>query len=155
MHEFREPTDAELDDKLDEESRKFAKRYEDFEPGSIPVASDGGPTPGFGAAPPVVAPPFETTSLCMAGPRGQCRHHWRVVSSAPAGNAPGTWEHLKIPEPKAHFHTCLAQPGRETELDDDTIFECNRYEPLPLLVQIRTKVGRISQVIIELLKKEI
>lgn len=46
-------------------------------------------------------------------------------------NAPGTWEHLGIEEPKQIYRTCLVHEGVETTLSaDDLITECNRWDPM-------------------------
>jgi hypothetical protein len=104
------------------------KHYADFSPGVAPIAPDGGVMPGYGiepsSAPPGVSP---EQFVCLRGP---CRHYWHLVTLAPDGNPQGTWEALGIPEPKQHHHTCLVNPGVETDLNDDCVFSCSRWDPI-------------------------
>lgn len=104
--------------------KSLETRYADFEPAPAPA---GGPSLGYGLEPAEVAPPMEE-SICARGP---CRHYWRMVSSAPMGNPAGTFEALGLPEPRQHNHVCLAHPGTETDLGDDQVFDCNRWDPIP------------------------
>jgi hypothetical protein len=67
------------------------------------------------------------SSMCAKGP---CRHYWRLVTLADSGNPAGTWEALGIPEPRQHTHVCLVNPGMETDLGDDFVFECSRWDPI-------------------------
>lgn len=109
------------------------KHYNDFEPGPIPLAPDGGIVPGYGSEPPPAQPPLEA-SLCRQGP---CRHYWHMVSEFPAGNPDSIWKELKDPltgkpleKPKQHWHSCLVQLGMETDIGEETIFTCNRWDPI-------------------------
>ncbi len=114
---------------------------DDFTPAMVPVASDGGIDPKVAAlavGSPSPAPPRTTEHfVCMRGP---CRHYWRLVTMTNAGNPEGTWEALGIAEPRQHHHTCLVNPGYETDFGDDNAFECNKWDPLSEqeLVTIRT-----------------
>ena len=56
--------------------------------------------------------------VCLQGP---CRHYWHLVTLGPDGKASGL---------RQHHHTCLVQPGRETDLGDDFVFECSRWDPM-------------------------
>lgn len=104
------------------------KRYADFEPAEAPIAPDGGIAPGYGAigetGPQI---PRASDSLCSKGP---CRYYWRLVTLFDYGNPSDTWEHLGTREPRQAHHTCLVQPGLETDLGDDCVFECSMWEPL-------------------------
>lgn len=103
--------------------------YADFEPmGGPPLAADGSPdlqALQASIGPPPKIPSFEE-SKCRQGP---CRHYWHMRTMAPGGNPEGTFEDLGIPEPRQHHHVCTANPGMETDLGDDFVFICNRWEP--------------------------
>jgi len=115
------------------------KHYADFEPAVVPVAPDGGIPLGYAMDQPV-APPSVTPEnfVCVRGP---CRHYWHIVTMAGEGNPKSTWAELGLPEPRQHSHTCLANPGMETDLTDDCVYECSKWDPrMPeenALVQIR------------------
>lgn len=111
-------------DDPDDKVKSLETRYADFEPAPAPV---GGPSLGYAMEPAEVAPPI-TESVCARGP---CRHFWHMVSSAPMGNPPGTFEALGLVEPRQHNYVCLAHPGTETDLGDDQVFDCNRWDPIP------------------------
>lgn len=101
---------------------------EEFEFPSPPVASDGGIAPGYGLiGRPADLPPWTADhAKCLQGP---CRHYWHLVTSAGLGNPKGTFEEGK--EPREHHHTCLVNPGYETSLQEDMVYECSRWEPAP------------------------
>jgi hypothetical protein len=64
--------------------------------------------------------------VCLRGP---CRYYWHLVTSAQEGNPGDTWEHLGIPQPRLHHHTCLLGP-EEVDFADDNAYECSRWDPL-------------------------
>jgi hypothetical protein len=111
-------------------------KYADFEPAPAPA---GGPGLGFALEQAEVAPPVTAENTICA--RGPCRHFWVMVSTAPAGNPSGTFAELGLPEPRQYNYACLAHPGTETELGEDQIFECSRWDPMTRgeLIQIRRR----------------
>lgn len=115
---------------LDDEPRETTpaeRGYGDFQPAEIPVSPDGGIAPGFaGVGTPAPAPSFDE-SICTKGP---CRHYWRLTTMFDAGNPAETWEALGVSEPRQRHHVCLVNPGMETNLGDDLVYECNRWDPL-------------------------
>jgi hypothetical protein len=111
-------------DDPDDKVKSLETRYADFEPAPAPA---GGPSLGYAMEPAEVAPPM-VESICARGP---CRHFWSMTSSAPAGNPSGTFEALGLREPRQHNYVCLAHPGTETDLGDDQVFDCNRWDPIP------------------------
>ncbi len=106
-----------------------AATYDEVEPAPLPpMAPDGGPVPtgiGFPAGPPEATP---DNSPCLRGP---CRHYWKLVTTFPSGNPADTWKALGRVEPRQHHHLCLVHDGLETDLTDDCVFECSRWDPKP------------------------
>jgi hypothetical protein len=104
-------------------SEKYAK---EFEPGGLPIAPDGGIAPGFGSESPPVQQGIDE-SVCRRGP---CRHYWHLVTDFPSGNPDSTWTDLGIPKPRQHNHACLVNIGMETDLTEDFVYQCNRWDPI-------------------------
>ena len=113
------------------------ERYEKVEVSPLPpIAPDGGFVPGPMGNPPAVPAATPQAFVCLRGP---CRYYWRFESFMASGNPSGTWgegglidvqtgKPLRIP--RQINHTCLAHPGTETELTDDLVYVCNRWDPL-------------------------
>lgn len=110
------------------------KHYADFTPAAVPISPDGGIVPGFAAVPP---PPqaYMTPEnfVCLRGP---CRYYWHLVTDIDMENPDDTWASLTDPltgkpltKPRQHTHTCLANPGMETDLTGDSVFECSKWDP--------------------------
>lgn len=105
------------------------KHYADFAPAAVPVAPDGGIPPGYGLEQPQPLPAATPENfVCLRGP---CRHHWHLVTMAGEGNPAGTWAELGLKAPRQHHYACTANPGMETDLTDDCVFECSRWDPTP------------------------
>jgi len=111
------------------------KHYSDFQPSAVPIAPDGGIVPGYGMdqeGPPEPVQPERF--ICLRGP---CRHFWHLISEFPSGNPENTWLGLTdpltgapVPKPRQHTYSCLVHPGMETELTEDTVFDCNLWDPV-------------------------
>ena len=103
-------------EEVEDDGRKVSRdyAYEDFKPGMVNAIAG---TPAAVPLPQVKPLPPAEQMLCAKGP---CKHYWKLVTLGPDGDPDGL---------KQHHHTCLVQPGRETDLGDDFVFECNRYEP--------------------------
>lgn len=109
-------------------------QYKDIEPGPMQIAPDGGIMLTMGQ-PAAVPPATPDNFVCLRGP---CRHYWRMETFMASGNPKGTWgpgglkdEHGKpVRVPRQINHTCLAHPGTETELTEDCVFVCNKWDPL-------------------------
>jgi hypothetical protein len=104
--------------------------------GLPPIAPDGGFTPGpIGMSPSVPAATPEHF-MCLRGP---CRHYWQLETFFASGNPMQTWDAVDglkdsdgkpVRMPRQISRSCLAQPGMETELTDDVVYECSRWDPL-------------------------
>jgi hypothetical protein len=107
--------------------------FADVEPAPLPpLAPDGGPVP-IGIAPPPAAPPATPESMmCLRGP---CTHYWFLETTMPSGNPEDTWKELGVREPRQLHHICLVHPGLETELTDDCVYRCSRWDPVDLSKQ--------------------
>ena len=114
------------------------KHYADFAPAAVPTAPDGGIAPGFGLEQVVPLPSTADQFVCLRGP---CKHYWHLVTTAGEGNPEGTWAALGISTPRQHHRTCTVNPGMETDLTDDCVFECSRWDPVPPhdLVQLNAR----------------
>lgn len=64
--------------------------------------------------------------VCLRGP---CRHYWHLVTDAHVGNPAGSFEAMGLEVPKLHHHTCLLNPGQETEFAEDCAYDCSRWDP--------------------------
>lgn len=110
-------------------------QYADFEPAALVVGPDGAPVLGALGNPPPIPAATPANFVCLRGP---CRHYWEFTSYMSSGNPAGTWgdDGLKddagnhIREPRQINRVCLAHPGTETELTEDCVFDCNRWDPL-------------------------
>lgn len=123
-------------DDHDDKRKTPSARFADVELGPIPMGP--GATPllppvGVAAGPPPATP---ATFMCLRGP---CRHYWELKTFFDSGNPDSTWdpeigikdaEGKPIAKPRQVTRTCLAHPGTETEITDDTVFDCNRWSPL-------------------------
>lgn len=117
-------------------------KLENWEPSPLPpIAPDGGFAPQGVGNTAVIPDWTPENTMCLRGP---CRHYWHLVTMTEAGNPEGTWEELGIKEPQQHSHTCLVQLGIETDLGENCVFECSKWEPL-------THVERDS---IDIIRKE-
>ncbi len=113
--------------------------YKDFEPGPLPaIAPDGGFVPSAGpiGLPAAIPPAHPDSFICLRGP---CRYYWQLETFLESGNPKETWdpeiglkdEHGEpIRMPRQITRTCLAHPGTTQELTEDTVFSCNRFDPL-------------------------
>lgn len=112
----------------DPSSNSAERRYADFKPSPAPIGPGGSLMPDLGAVgQPAEVPAFdEEHVVCVRGP---CRHYWHLVTTVGEGNPASTWEALGRDPPRQHSHTCLANPGMETEFEDDAVYECNRWDP--------------------------
>lgn len=109
----------------DDKVKSLDSRYADFEPAAAPP---GGPAVGYAAEPAEVADAMTPeNTICLRGP---CRHFWQLVSTAPMGNPKGTFEELGLREPRQYSYACLTHPGTETDLGEDVIYECSRWDPM-------------------------
>ncbi len=103
-----------------------ADRFSEFEPSAVPIAPDGGIAPGYGADQiPAPLPAEAKTFICLRGP---CRFYWQTQSEFPYGNPEGTFEPGK--EPRSISRACLTHPGVHMDLTEDTVYDCNRWDPL-------------------------
>ncbi len=107
-----------------------AATYDNVESAPLPpMGDDGGPVPGAGIGQPAGPPKWDAdNSVCARGP---CQHYWHLATTFPSGNPADTWEALKLKEPHQHHHLCLVHEGLETDLTDDCVFECSRWDPNP------------------------
>jgi hypothetical protein len=112
-------------------------QYKDVELGPLPVAPDGGIAAGAAIGmPPPVPEATPQQFVCLRGP---CRHYWELVTDMGSGNPASTWDPINglkdelgqpLQIPRQINRSCLAQLGMETELTDDCVFDCNRWDPL-------------------------
>lgn len=108
----------------------------DVELGPIAMGPNLTPLLGpVGSTPPI---PDATPELfvCLRGP---CRHYWQFSSHIESGNPKETWdpeiglkdeEGNPIKQPRQINRVCLVHPGVETELDDNLVYDCSRWDPL-------------------------
>lgn len=118
-------------EKLENEEKETIpseKHYAEFEPSAPPVAPDGGIPMGYAVEQPIAPPSVSPEHfMCLRGP---CRHYWFMKSMAGEGNPAGTWASLGLAEPRQHHHVCLVNPGMETVLNDDCVYECSKWDPM-------------------------
>lgn len=113
------------------------EQYESIEPGPMPpIAPDGGFVPALIGLPALVPAATPEHFVCLRGP---CRHYWELVTFMAAGNPAGTFgpDGLKDPltgkpvaAPRQINRTCLVHPGTETELTEDNVYDCSRWDPM-------------------------
>ena len=131
-------SDSTVDDELvDDKVKTPLKQYEDIEPAPLPpIAPDGGFAAGPIGLPPSVPAATPETFICLRGP---CRHYWQIETFMASGNPSETWGEGGLVDPLTNeplraprqiSRSCLAHPGTETELTDDCVYECNRWDPL-------------------------
>lgn len=120
-------------------------QYEGIEMPLLSVGANGTPNAGLVGQAAPIPPASPDTFVCLRGP---CRHYWELVTFMASGNPAETWgpDGLKdddgnpIRMPRQINRTCLAHPGTETELTEDTVYACNRWDPLtPREVRARDK----------------
>lgn len=101
-------------------------------PDSLPMAQ------GFLGDPEAVPARTPENMVCLRGP---CRHYWYMKTMADMANPVKTFEQLGIDVPRQHNHTCLVNPGHETDLGNDNVFECNKWNPLtaPEVAELRLR----------------
>jgi hypothetical protein len=116
---------------VEKNSRHDDQPEDTFSPSPIPAGPDGGIDADVAASmlgqPTAVPERSPEHFVCMRGP---CRHYWHLVTMAQEGNPEETWEHLGIPAPRQHHHTCLVNPGFETDFGDDNAYKCSKWDPM-------------------------
>jgi hypothetical protein len=119
-----------------DKSKSPIEQFSAIEPSPLPpLALDGGFAAGPIGAPPPIPPATPATFVCLRGP---CRHYWELVSHMESGNPKETWgegglvdaDGHALEQPRAVSRTCVANPGYETDLTDDNVYACNRWDPL-------------------------
>lgn len=124
---------SETDDKY----KAPIEQYENIEAAALPpIAPDGGFTPGLLGLPPSVPAATPATFVCLRGP---CRYYWELVTFMAAGNPSGTFGEGGLVDPvtgktvsipRQINRTCLVHAGTETELTEDTVYDCNLWDPI-------------------------
>jgi hypothetical protein len=121
---------------VDDKTKSPIDQYKDVELGGLPpIAPDGGFAPGPVGIPPSVDAATPDNFICLRGP---CRHYWQMETFMASGNPKETWgpDGLKdergapLRVPRQLNRSCLAHPGTETELTEDCVYECNRWDPM-------------------------
>lgn len=121
---------------MTEKVRAPIDQYKDVELGPLPpIAPDGGFMPGGVGQPPPVPKATPENFVCLRGP---CRHYWELETWMAAGNPAATFgpDGLKdasgapLRPPRQINRTCLVHPGTETELTEDCVLACSRWDPL-------------------------
>jgi hypothetical protein len=126
---------------VEKNSRNEDESEDTYSPPAMPVGADGGIDGALATAmigqPALVPARSPANFVCLRGP---CRHYWHLVTMAQEGNPEETWAHLGIKAPRKHHHTCLVNPGFETDFGDDNAYECSKWDPMqqPDLVQLQT-----------------
>jgi len=118
----------------EDKSRKIGDRLvESYVPSALPIGPDGGLDASLLPPPLPKLTSFEKRSLCAQGP---CRHYWRLKRPV-FELVEGTIESLVDPDtgkPLAmlneYSHTCLVQLGMEFCMEDDSVLDCNLWDPL-------------------------
>lgn len=139
--------EAELDADEDERERVPLDTYAGFQPGAFAVAPDGGPAIGPMGAPPPVPPATPDQFVCLRGP---CRHYFELQTHLVSGNPAETWgpDGLKdelgkpIPIPRQITRACTYQAGVDTQITDDIVYACNRWDPIVPLSRLLTSIRR-------------
>jgi hypothetical protein len=126
--------------------------YKDVEPSPMPaIAPDGGFAPGPIGQPPPIPAATPEHFICLRGP---CRSYWQMETFIASGNPKSTWDPvhgLKDPTtgeplrvPRQISRSCLTHPGTTTELTDDNVYECSRWDPLTPR-ELKKREGRRSK----------
>lgn len=134
MHDADSDGSGDADPDIDDEKYKsLAGGFDNVEIGPIAVGPDGVPAVGVGATAPVPAAD-PRLFICLRGP---CAHYWERESFMESGNPKETWEDMidpatgaRVRMPRQLDRTCTAHPGTETDLTDQLVYDCNRWEPL-------------------------
>jgi hypothetical protein len=99
---------------------------DEFAPSPLPVGSDGTPKPAGPVGNPEPLPDATPDNwICLRGP---CRHYMRIVEAGEFGNTAGTFEADE--QPRQVNHWCDAINGSYTDMGNNIVFECNRWDPL-------------------------
>lgn len=146
-----------MDDEPDDETtpddsgkvRSIVDSYADVELPILPIGSNGLPALGLIGPPTPIPPASPDTFVCLRGP---CRYYWERQTFMASGNPAETWgpDGLKdedgnpIRAPRQIDRTCTAHPGTETELTEDTVYACTRWDPLTQR-EIRARDKRIRK----------
>jgi hypothetical protein len=96
--------------------------------GMVPIAHDGGPTPGYGQlGEPDSAPAFDAENcICMR----DCRYYFETKAHFEHGNR-GTY--AAGSGPVQFKRACKAIPGVWLEISGDApVLECNQWDPLSI-----------------------
>lgn len=122
-------SDGEDEDDRDPKYRIPLGSLDDVDLGGLAMPGPVGMAPSVPAATP-------EHFMCLRGP---CRHYWQLETFFASGNPKETWDAedgLKnedgtpVRMPRQISRSCLAQPGMETELTDDNVYDCNRWDPM-------------------------
>ena len=122
---------------MSEKVRTPIDQYQDIGLGPLPpIAPDGGFMPGGVGLPVPVPAATPANFVCLRGP---CRHYWELETWMASGNPAETFgpDGLRDPvtgrplrAPRQINRTCLVHPGTETELTEDCVSNCSRWDPL-------------------------
>jgi hypothetical protein len=140
---------AESEADLEGKYHSVTDSFEDVELGGLPpIAPDG----GFIADPLGMAPSVPAADprifICLRGP---CRFYWERQAFFESGNPKETWgegglvgdDGEPIEMPRQIDRTCTAHPGTETELTDELVYDCSKWDPLtPREIEKRDKARR-------------
>lgn len=136
---MEEPDDQGHEDHEDQAPSRVKAPLESFRKLEVsplpPLAPDGGFAPGPIGLPPPLPPATPEHFVCLRGP---CRHYWELVTEMPAGNPAETFgpdgltdqDGQPVQIPRQITRTCTAHVGTETDLTDDNVYACNRWDPL-------------------------
>ena len=111
-------------------------QYAQVEPAPLPpIGHDGAPILGAIGLPPPVPAATPRNFVCLRGP---CRFYWELHTFMGSGNPAATWgedglkdeDGNRIREPRQINRVCLVHPGTETELTEDCVFHCTKWDPL-------------------------
>lgn len=123
-------------DELEERTRAPLDTYANVPSSPLPeMAPDGGPIAQPIGNPPAVPAATASLFVCLRGP---CRHYWELETHIVSGNPASTWDPVDglkdqagqpIRQPRQISRTCLVHPGFETELTEDVVYACSRWDP--------------------------
>lgn len=104
---------------------------DEFAPSPLPVGPDGQPKAiGPVGLPDPLPPATPDNWVCLRGP---CRHYMHVVSAGEIGNPAGSFDKDNGgpgEAPRQHYHWCTAITGQYTDMGEDLVFDCNRWDPI-------------------------